>query len=829
MPRKLRVDFNFRWAIAAAFLATGAPCFAQFTVTPPSPGCRLLSAPAGTIPALCETFDQPAGTGTRSGDLNGVLWGVSRLLGFVNSGQNQYYDASPTVMQKCGVNVTVQPPHDVAVCGGQLVEAVSDQTGVTSLAMYPKQPFDIAGRTGTIAFDVSDDSEGNHTAWPELWYSDQPVPDPFVHEGLLQVPRNGFGVRFAYTCAANSGPGCGARFACPDLPENVGVVTVDSAVVVNNYLANDSFSSGTIAVNRVGCVVASTGPGNMNHFELRVSRNEIDVYGTDAGTITPLKEIAVISNMSLTLTRGLVWMEDAHYNGNKGGNQGTHTFTWDNFAFDGPVLPRDLAFDVPDALTPVGPGYPGILNLGWSVSPGDAAPLALSVSGVTDISQATGALLVYNFTDLNAAQLNPPPSPISYRVNNGNWQIQPWPFGLCGTQNGGVACSSMTIAVPVPLSDVQPGTNTIQFKSTDYVAIANVDLVLQGAGGGACTSNCPVPTVTTLVSSENPSHWGDPVSLTATVGGAGGTPAGTITFGDSGASLGTVTVDGAGRATLTTSSLPVGAHSLTASYSGGAGFASSESLPVSQQVAAALTATTLMSSANPSLTGAAVTLTAKVTSNAGIPTGSVAFGDSGTPLGSATLGGSGTASLTISSLAAGAHAIAATYGGSTNFAPSRSATLSQVVNKPATVYQFDWESGGAEGWQVAWGKSLTIANSTAEAYSGTHSLSLRIAPGETHAAVDNETPAELAAFTPGATVTLHLFNPGISGIVAWPFAYNQSWIPLFGVGIPLQPGWNTVTYVIPAGFSSVNGIGVQVDSTGSQSGTLYLDAVGSSQ
>ena len=47
--------------------------------------------------------------------------------------------------------------------------------------MYPKQPFDIAGRTGTIAFDVSDDSHGNHRAWPELWYTDQPVPAPFDH------------------------------------------------------------------------------------------------------------------------------------------------------------------------------------------------------------------------------------------------------------------------------------------------------------------------------------------------------------------------------------------------------------------------------------------------------------------------------------------------------------------------------------------------------------------------------------------------------------------------------------------------------------------------
>jgi hypothetical protein len=35
----------------------------------------------------------------------------------------------------------------------------------------------------------------------------------------------------------------------------------------------------------------------------------------------------------------------------------------------------------------------------------------------------------------------------------------------------------------VDMADVQAGTNTVQFKSTDAMAIANIDLVLQGAGG----------------------------------------------------------------------------------------------------------------------------------------------------------------------------------------------------------------------------------------------------------------------------------------------------------------------------------------------------------
>jgi hypothetical protein len=59
----------------------------------------------------------------------------------------------------------------------------------------------------------------------------------------------------------------------------------------------------------------------MNHVELRISQNQIDVYATDAGVAAStktLRHIAVIKNADLTLTRGLIWLEDVHYNADKG-------------------------------------------------------------------------------------------------------------------------------------------------------------------------------------------------------------------------------------------------------------------------------------------------------------------------------------------------------------------------------------------------------------------------------------------------------------------------------------------------------------------------------
>lgn len=434
-------------------------------------------------PAFCDTFDAPAGIGNRSGDLDGTVWGVSRLLGPLNFGQGQYDAVSPTMMDRCGAHVQVLAPHDVAICNGMLVDAQYDQHGVTSLAMYPKQPFDFAGRTGRVVFDVSDDSHGNHRAWPEFWMTDRPVPAPFTHFSSLQeVPFNGFGVRFAAYCPPSppGDPGCGVRFICPDEPLSVPVVTVDSAVVVTDYQSNDSFTDvnpGTIAVNAVGCVKASSGPGDMNHFELRISQTGIDVYGTDAGTLAPLKRIATIGNVTLPLTRGLIWIEDVHYNGDKDGpDQGTHTFAWDNVGFDGPILPRDLAFDVLDQMQPLTGGYAGLFNLGWATFPTDAEPLSLTVHGVYNIAAAADALLTFNLFAEN-------PVAISYRVNNGAWRDESWPFGACYTQNGSVLCGAKTLYVPVPITDIQTGDNIIQFRSSDATEISNVDLILVGAGG----------------------------------------------------------------------------------------------------------------------------------------------------------------------------------------------------------------------------------------------------------------------------------------------------------------------------------------------------------
>src|SRR5579871_3786241 len=189
------------------------------------PGSARASGSCGLSgPAFCETFDAPAGIGNRAGQLNGTVWGESHTTG--NNGLPQpamgWAASQQTV---CGTTQSVTPDQDAYICNGQLVEGQDDAGTVTSLALYPKQPFDFAGRTGKIVFDVSNDSQGSHSAWPELWVTDQPVPAPFAHEStFLELPRNGLGVRFAgFTNSSGQGA------SCPE-GSDAGYIGVDSAI-----------------------------------------------------------------------------------------------------------------------------------------------------------------------------------------------------------------------------------------------------------------------------------------------------------------------------------------------------------------------------------------------------------------------------------------------------------------------------------------------------------------------------------------------------------------------------------------------------------------------
>jgi hypothetical protein len=93
---------------------------------------------------------------------------------------------------------------------------------------------------------------------------------------------------------------------------------------------------------------------------------------------------------------------------------------------------------------------------------------------------------------------------------------------------------------------------------------------------------------------------------------------------------------------------------------------------------AALTTTSIISSANPSKSGSKVTFTATVISTSGMPTGTVLFFDGTRKIGSGILSGNISTFATLS-LTNGLHNITAVYNGDINYKGSTSTVLVQRV------------------------------------------------------------------------------------------------------------------------------------------------------
>ncbi len=242
----------------------------------------------------------------------------------------------------------------------------------------------------------------------------------------------------------------------------------------------------------------------------------------------------------------------------------------------------------------------------------------------------------------------------------------PTTLGVASVSNGSATFSTAALAV---------GTHSVG-------ASFSGNSVTQPSGTSIGHTVEPEPTTTTMVASSATTLVGDPVTFTATVSSATSTPTGTVTFTDGAITVGVAPLAG-GDATLTTTSLPAGAHSLTANYAGDGTSAASSSSPVAHTVTAG-TATALTANLSPSAFGVSVTFTATISSVSGTPTGSVTFADGPTSITTGTLI-NGQASFTTAALPTGDHALTATYAGDGAFSPSTSPTLTHTVDRASTA------------------------------------------------------------------------------------------------------------------------------------------------
>jgi uncharacterized delta-60 repeat protein len=148
------------------------------------------------------------------------------------------------------------------------------------------------------------------------------------------------------------------------------------------------------------------------------------------------------------------------------------------------------------------------------------------------------------------------------------------------------------IAYPVPVSwaatGADPSEQHVQIQTDASIPLGSY-FVFAKISDGTHTrffyapGSVTIATTTTLVSSPNPSTFGQNLTFTATVNVASATPTGTVQFFDDSTIL-HISPLIAGIATFTTSTLGAGSHGITARYSGDSNFAPSTSSVLIQEV-----------------------------------------------------------------------------------------------------------------------------------------------------------------------------------------------------------------------------------------------------
>lgn len=446
------------------------------------PGCGLDAA------AFCATFDAPADKDLaegRAGELDATVWSGARMEPSLNWG-DEALAVGPATVAGCRSDVPdrVHPNQDVLVCDGTdaiqsnylLVAAAAQNYGQTSLRI--RQPLDFADREATIVFDA-EALPGGLLGWVSVAITEDPSPAPsFAIMGNYEngaVPRSGIEVHLNQNCQTEN---------------RVGVSHVN---VFENWVERYYEPPGQ------SCV--STSPGQLNHFEIRISRTRFEIWGSDASAngdeFGALLELYAL-DVDLSFERGYVHLNTHNHASLKYSDEMTDAWIarFDDVGFDGPVINGFREYSAPDRLVPLADSEE--LNLGYSVAPElpqDAR--TLTFAGV-DPTGAHSARLAFNTRYLVGQGVPYEDYVLRYRVNGGGWHEHllepgqldllegPYVYNAAGEnvrELGEGIAGAMAQWIAIDPAELVSGDNTVEFETegvpTSYRPfVANVDLVL---------------------------------------------------------------------------------------------------------------------------------------------------------------------------------------------------------------------------------------------------------------------------------------------------------------------------------------------------------------
>jgi len=315
------------------------------------------------------------------------------------------------------------------------------------------------------------------------------------------------------------------------------------------------------------------------------------------------------------------------------------------------------------------------------------APTATTQAATTASSTVYGQTITLSakVTTTVAGGIDPGAADGAVAFTEGASTICSAPLGT-GTPTNEAACT---------LKTVQVGAHTITAVFTATFA-GNFQSSTAASTLSQTVSTAPT-TTSTAISDQNPSTFGQLITLSATVTSPNLNPGmgeGTVAFTEGAntiCSAGLGTVGGSNKAACTVSTLAAVTHTITAVYTASGGnFQNSTAAATLSQVVnpASTTTATAGSDDNPSTAGQMITLSTTVTSafaNPGVGAGTVAFMEGATTICTAALGSgsaSNQAACSINTLPVGSHIITAVYTASGgNYQNSTAAgTLTQTVN-----------------------------------------------------------------------------------------------------------------------------------------------------
>lgn len=433
------------------------------------PGCGFEHA------AFCDTFDAPSDHPGRSGELDARLWSEGHLQGELPTAPGFVFGIRPATLPACRADLPAQvyPGQDAVICDPTaevpnphlLVACGAQNYGATSLRI--RQPFDFAGRTGTIAFDADGYVINPLLGWIAVSVTEDPMAVPSYailgnDEGGV-LPRNGFEVHFARNCPDNMSMG----------PRMIA-------------LYDDRVESIVDFPDDAPC--ASVKEGHLNHFEVKVSESRIEVYTSpyseDGVTFGPLT-LMIAADVSLPFTRGYVTIA-VHNHATIKYSEGDSPYAdrfydawsarWDNVGFDGPVIDTFREYEIADATDT----NEDRLNIGHRIEDemmGPESVLTFKDVDLTGVTSARIAQTIYYLLDgMEADNL------LRYRINGHDWHDRPpdaseraaWMHNSHGT---------LAQILDVPVEELRNGDNTLEYVTRDVPqsyppAALNIDLVL---------------------------------------------------------------------------------------------------------------------------------------------------------------------------------------------------------------------------------------------------------------------------------------------------------------------------------------------------------------